>query len=84
MVSPVKMQGVPGGRDVRHYRGAGGLGKKLAPGGRLESGIGELADGEIRYDLDNLYPITGVHTNQDLIRCVKRGVYMGFWVYRGS
>ena len=25
-----------------------------------------------------------VHFNQDLIRCVKRGVYMGFWVYRGS
>ena len=25
---------------------------------------------------------TGVHTNQDLIWCVKIGVYMGFWVYR--
>ena len=26
---------------------------------------------------------TGVHSNQDLIWCVKTGVYMGFWVHRG-
>ena len=25
-----------------------------------------------------------VHSNQDLMGCVKIGVYMGFWVYRGS
>ena len=28
--------------------------------------------------------ITGVHNNQDLIWCVKMGVYMGFWDHRGS
>ena len=28
--------------------------------------------------------VTGVHINQDLIWCVKIGVYMGFWVHRGS
>ena len=27
---------------------------------------------------------TGVHNNQDLIWCVKMGVYVGFWVHRGS
>ena len=27
---------------------------------------------------------TGVHINQDLIWCVKMGVYMGFWVHGGS
>ena len=26
----------------------------------------------------------GVHSNQDLIWCVKIGAYMGFWVHRGS
>ena len=25
-----------------------------------------------------------VHSNQNLIWCVKIGVYMGFWVHRGS
>ena len=28
--------------------------------------------------------ITGVHSSQDLLLCVKIGVYMGFWVHRGS
>ena len=28
--------------------------------------------------------MTGVHSNQDLIWCEKMGVYMGFWVHRGS
>ena len=27
---------------------------------------------------------TAVQSNEDLLRCVKIGVYMGFWVYRGS
>ena len=27
---------------------------------------------------------TGVHINQDLIWRVKAGVYLGFWVHRGS
>ena len=27
--------------------------------------------------------ITRVDSNQDLIWCVKIGVYMGFWVHRG-
>ena len=33
-----------------------------------------------------LFPsyFTGVHINQDLIRCVTMGVYMGFWVHGGS
>ena len=31
-----------------------------------------------------LINIRGVHNNQDLIWCVKIGVYMGFWVHRGS
>ena len=28
--------------------------------------------------------VVKVHSNQDLIWCVKIGVYMGFWVHRGS
>ena len=28
--------------------------------------------------------LSRVPSNQDLIWCVKRGVYMGFWVHRGS
>ena len=35
---------------------------------------------------DTVHPnsITGAHSNQDLVWCVKIGVYMGFWVHRGS
>ena len=29
------------------------------------------------------YFFTGVHSNEDLILCVKLGVYMGFCVHRG-
>lgn len=51
-VTPVCMPlhlhtGFPGGRNVRNRRGARGLGEKLAPRGRLEPGIGELAHGEM-------------------------------------
>ena len=43
----------------------------------------ELSNG---YDVPLLVDasIKGVHINQDLIWCVKIGVYMGFWVHRGS
>ena len=29
------------------------------------------------------HAFTGVRGNEDLIRCVKAGVYMGFWVHCG-
>ena len=33
---------------------------------------------------NTVFFVTGVHSNQDLAWCVKIGVYMGFWVHRGS
>ena len=32
---------------------------------------------------DTTPSITGVHSIQDLILCVKTGVYIFFWVHRG-
>ena len=42
-----------------------------------------LTDNTLR-NVNEKHGITGGRSNQDLIRCVKIGIYMGFCVHRGS